>query len=55
MTPEVERTYNIEGPGLPVAEGYRIDGALASYIHLHFGSQPQEAVNFVRAAYSFRP
>lgn len=55
MPPEVERTYHIEGPGLPAAEGYRIGGALASYIHLHFGSQPQAAVNFVRAAHSFRP
>ena len=35
--------------GTPRAEGFVIDGALLSYVHLHFGSNPALAANFVAA------
>jgi cobyrinic acid a,c-diamide synthase len=35
--------------GTPRVEGFVIDGALLSYVHLHFGSNPALAANFVAA------
>ncbi|MFQ5893626.1 MAG: cobyrinate a,c-diamide synthase, partial [Nitrospinota bacterium] len=55
MPSSVERTYRIEGPGQLAAEGYRMGGVVASYIHLHFASQPEAAVNLVQAALRFQP
>ena len=35
--------------GVKRAEGFVIDGAVLSYVHLHFGSNPALAANFVEA------
>ncbi len=47
----VAATYEVADPtGGPVwAEGYRLGNVLASYIHLHLGSQPGAAAAFVAA------
>jgi cobyrinic acid a,c-diamide synthase len=48
MPQEIERLYAVrKGKTDLGAEGYRIGNCLASYIHLHFGSCPEMAVNFV--------
>jgi cobyrinic acid a,c-diamide synthase len=36
--------------GVPRSEGFVVSGALMSYIHLHFGSNPALAANLVAAA-----
>ena len=36
--------------GIPRSEGFVVNGALMSYIHLHFGSNPALAANLVAAA-----
>jgi cobyrinic acid a,c-diamide synthase len=48
--------YELQGrSGRPaVMEGYRLGSILASYVHLHFGSAPEAAANFVGACRSFR-
>jgi len=49
MPQGVQRTYRVfdrKGRALE-AEGYRKQNLLASYVHLHFGSAPQAAVNLV--------
>lgn len=50
MPHEVERCYQVSGQsGTLEAEGFRIRNCLASYIHLHFGSNPEIAETFVAA------
>jgi cobyrinic acid a,c-diamide synthase len=50
MPEEVERCYLISRQGVILgAEGYRIKNCLASYIHLHFGSNGRVAEEFVAA------
>ncbi|GAM09636.1 cobyrinic acid A,C-diamide synthase [Geobacter sp. OR-1] len=54
MPPEVERLYKVrKGKSDLGAEGYRIKNCLGSYIHLHFGSCPEMAVNFVASCRRF--
>jgi cobyrinic acid a,c-diamide synthase len=45
----VARTYRLRRPGDEDLgfEGYRVHNVLGSYVHLHFGSNPQVAANFV--------
>ena len=40
--------------GDPVAEGYGIKNVLASYVHLHFGSNPEVARNMVQCCRAFK-
>lgn len=48
MPPEVERLYRVQRAGVDLGtEGYRYRNCLASYIHLHFGSNPAMAESFV--------
>ncbi|WP_306535734.1 cobyrinate a,c-diamide synthase [Geobacter sp.] len=48
MPPEVERLYRVRRAGVDLGmEGYRHKNCLASYIHLHFGSNPGMAEAFV--------
>ena len=48
MPDEVERCYQVSRRGEVLgAEGYRIRNCLGSYIHLHFGSNPDIAATFV--------
>lgn len=50
MPDEVERCYRVSRQGVTLqAEGFRIRNCLASYIHLHFGSNPGIAGTFVAA------
>lgn len=50
MPEEVERCYRMSRQGVILAaEGFRIRNCLASYIHLHFGSNPAIAGTFVAA------
>jgi cobyrinic acid a,c-diamide synthase len=47
---DICRTYEMKdgrGRELP-REGYRFKNTLASYVHVHFGSNPGAARNFVR-------
>jgi cobyrinic acid a,c-diamide synthase len=50
MPEEVERCYLVSRQGVTLGlEGFRIRNCLASYIHLHFGSNPNIAGAFVAA------
>ena len=50
MPEEVERCYRVSRQGVTLGtEGFRIRNCLASYIHLHFGSNPEIAGTFVTA------
>lgn len=50
MPEEVERCYRVSRQGVTLgAEGFRIRNCLTSYIHLHFGSNPDIATAFVFA------
>jgi len=51
----VERTWSIRRPGGGTrAEGYRIGSMLATYVHLHWGSNPAFAASFVEACRTAR-
>jgi cobyrinic acid a,c-diamide synthase len=51
----VPRVYSLTSPdGRARAEGYLIDRALMSYVHLHFGSNPTVAPNLVDACVAAR-
>ncbi len=39
---------------LQMEEGFQVNNTLASYIHLHFGSQPNAAKSFVEACFQYR-
>lgn len=54
MPPNVERVYRVSRKGeLLGLEGFRFRNCLASYIHLHFGSSPDLAGNFVQHCRNF--
>ncbi|GFO58562.1 cobyrinate a,c-diamide synthase [Geomonas silvestris] len=54
MPPTVERVYRVSRKGeLLGLEGFRFRNCLASYIHLHFGSSPDLAGNFVQHCRNF--
>jgi cobyrinic acid a,c-diamide synthase len=51
----VPRAYRVAAPGgAPRAEGYLVDRALISYVHLHFASNPTLAQRFVDACAAVR-
>ena len=55
MPPEVERLYQVrKGQNDLGVEGYRYKNCLASYIHLHFGSNPGLAEAFVENCRKYR-
>lgn len=50
MPEEIGRCYRVSRQGVTLGtEGFRIRNCLASYIHLHFGSNPGIAATFVTA------
>jgi cobyrinic acid a,c-diamide synthase len=47
---KIETVYSMEGPDhKKISEGYRYKNCLGSYVHLHFGSNPEFARRFVAA------
>jgi cobyrinic acid a,c-diamide synthase len=51
----VERCYHLQTPnGDESDEGYQTGNVLASYVHLHFASNPRLAAAIVDACESFR-
>jgi cobyrinic acid a,c-diamide synthase len=51
----VERIYKVRKNGIDLGvEGYRYKNCLASYIHLHFGSNPELAAAFVANCREFK-
>ncbi len=55
MPPEVERLYQVrKGQSDLGVEGYRYKNCLASYIHLHFGSNPSVAESFVESCRKYK-
>lgn len=56
MPDYIERVYTVSsGNGEQSREGYRYNNVLGGYLHLHFGYNPQMAVEFVRACRSAGP
>jgi cobyrinic acid a,c-diamide synthase len=55
MPEESERCYEVSRRGVVLGnEGFRIRNCLASYIHLHFGSNPDIAATFVESCRKHR-
>lgn len=52
----VERAYAVHPRwgGAPFEEGYRAGGVLASYVHVHWASNPQAAIGFVDSCAAWR-
>jgi cobyrinic acid a,c-diamide synthase len=57
MPEQIERIYavNNSSNSADSREGYRYNNVLGGYLHLHFGYNPQMAVEFVRACRSAGP
>jgi cobyrinic acid a,c-diamide synthase len=54
MPADVMRTYRVTRQGVALGlEGYRLDNCLASYVHLHFGSNSRIAPSLVNACRAF--
>ena len=54
MPPEIERGYRVRRHGVDLGnEGFRYRNCLASYVHLHFGSNPDIATSFVTACQAY--
>jgi cobyrinic acid a,c-diamide synthase len=53
---ELPRLYQLSARrgGEPVREGYSVNRVLASYVHLHFGSNPEVARHFVTRCRMFK-
>lgn len=55
MPAHVERLYRVNKNGVELGfEGYRYRNCLASYIHLHFGSNPGVAAAFVESCRKYK-
>ncbi|MDD2897827.1 MAG: cobyrinate a,c-diamide synthase [Desulfuromonadaceae bacterium] len=55
MPEEVERCYRVSRQGAVLGmEGFRVRNCLASYLHLHFGSNPHIAAAFVNSCRAYR-
>jgi cobyrinic acid a,c-diamide synthase len=51
----MERVYAVRPRwGAPFVEGYRADSVLASYVHVHWASNPQAAQGFVNSCAAWR-
>jgi cobyrinic acid a,c-diamide synthase len=52
----VETVYRVTGraDNRHFSEGYQINNTLGSYVHLHFGSQPSAASNFVDCCLAYK-
>lgn len=54
MPPGIERVYRLGRRGKDLgSEGFRIGSCLASYVHIHFGSNPSMAAAFVEKCRKF--
>jgi cobyrinic acid a,c-diamide synthase len=55
MPAQIERLYRVRKQGYDLGtEGYRYKNCLASYIHLHFGSNPGLAAAFVESCRKYK-
>lgn len=55
MPDRIARCYRVSRQGVSLGlEGYRVRNCLASYLHLHFGSNVEIAEKFVRSCIEFR-
>ena len=51
---KIQTAYYMEGPGkTKISEGYHYKNCLGSYVHLHFGSNPEFARGFVAACRNY--
>jgi cobyrinic acid a,c-diamide synthase len=55
LPPQLERCYRVSRQGVDLGlEGYGVNNCLASYLHLHFGSNPALASAFVASCRKFK-